>query len=399
MNQSAGSHNPNHRRAWLAGALAAALGVALVATAARPRAADPAEPQAPLQSAGYPLNYYFPNTEALAQDEMRVVALGTGMPGLRRAQASSSWLVELGNGDKFLFDVGTGSQSNFAMLQIYYSDITAVFLSHLHTDHAGDLPAMWINSWLGGRLTPIEIYGPSGATPELGTGYFVEHMKKMFNWDITSRHGKLPAAGADITVHEFDHARTHVVYEKNGVRISSWPALHIIDGPVSFRLEWNGRSFVFSGDTAPNKWFVENAQHADLVVHETFPTVDQLVRKQLWDRKTATVVGTVIHTSPAAAGRIFSMTRPRHAVGYHFYNDFDTGPEVEAEVRTTYDGPLTLADDMMVFNVTAEAIRVRTVVGPTRTWLRLKDPQAWHAAKRGPNAPLSDWYREGALRF
>ena len=49
---------------------------------------------------------YYPGTEDLAPDEMRVVALGTGMPNARPKQAAACFLVELGNGDKFLFDAG-----------------------------------------------------------------------------------------------------------------------------------------------------------------------------------------------------------------------------------------------------------------------------------------------------
>ena len=52
---------------------------------------------------------YYPGTEALDPDEMRVTACGTGMPNARPKQAAACWLVELGNGDKFLFDIGTGS--------------------------------------------------------------------------------------------------------------------------------------------------------------------------------------------------------------------------------------------------------------------------------------------------
>jgi len=52
---------------------------------------------------------YYPGTEELAPDEMRVIACGTGMPNSRPKQAAACWLVELGNGDKFLFDIGTGS--------------------------------------------------------------------------------------------------------------------------------------------------------------------------------------------------------------------------------------------------------------------------------------------------
>ena len=55
---------------------------------------------------------YYPGTEALQDDEVRIVACGTGMPAARRGQAAACFLVELGNGDKFLFDVGTGSMRN-----------------------------------------------------------------------------------------------------------------------------------------------------------------------------------------------------------------------------------------------------------------------------------------------
>ena len=51
---------------------------------------------------------YFPGTEDLGPNEMRVISLGTAMPYQRPTQAAPSFLVELGNGDKFQFDIGTG---------------------------------------------------------------------------------------------------------------------------------------------------------------------------------------------------------------------------------------------------------------------------------------------------
>ena len=54
---------------------------------------------------------YYPGTEALDRDEMRVIACGTGMPNARPKQAAACWLVELGNGDKFIFDIGTGFEA------------------------------------------------------------------------------------------------------------------------------------------------------------------------------------------------------------------------------------------------------------------------------------------------
>jgi len=65
---------------------------------------------------------YYPNTKDLAPDEMRVVAGGTGMPTTRAFQAAACFLVELGNGDKFLFDCGSGAAERISSLQIPYNE-------------------------------------------------------------------------------------------------------------------------------------------------------------------------------------------------------------------------------------------------------------------------------------
>jgi len=171
---------------------------------------------------------YFPNTEELGADEMRVTALGTGLPTpITRAQKSTAWMVELGNGDVFLFDLGTGSMENLFGLRPDFSKIDKVFLSHLHSDHFGDLDAFIVGSWLSGRYSPLHVYGGSGETPELGTKAAVEALVKALAWDIKSRTGILPDAGGQVIPHEFDYKpENQVVYEKNGVKITSWPAIH-----------------------------------------------------------------------------------------------------------------------------------------------------------------------------
>ena len=163
---------------------------------------------------------YFPNTEVLRSDEMRVTALGTGMPTpLTRAQKSTAWLVELGNGDVFIFDIGTGSMENLFGLRPDFSGMDKIFLSHLHSDHFGDLDAFIVGSWLSGRYTPLHVYGGSGETPELGTKAAVESLVKTLAWDLKGRTGALPDAGGRVIPHEFDYKKEdQVVYEKNGVR-------------------------------------------------------------------------------------------------------------------------------------------------------------------------------------
>jgi len=343
-------------------------------------------------------NLYYPGTEQLAANEMRVIALGTGTPQIRPAQAATSWLVELGNGDKFFFDVGVGSMRNFSTLKIPYDYANTVFLSHLHIDHIGDLDALWASGWTSGRLQPLRVWGPSGPTPELGTKHYVNTLREAMNWDYASRSGRLPESGSALEVHEFDYRKTQVVYEENGVKVSSFPATHIIDGAVSYRLEWNGLTMVFSGDSTPNKWMMMNAMGADLLIHEVYMTLPQLQQRFGWSEQMASMIARVVHTSPAAAGKIFSKLQPRMAVGFHFLNDADIVPDIEREIRKTYQGPLAMARDLMVFNVTNDKITVRQAVMDEYVSPVPADKKKYAEAKRAQNPMvLSDWAKEGLL--
>jgi ribonuclease Z len=344
-------------------------------------------------------DHYFPNTEPLAADEMRIISLGTGRPFVRRAQANCSWLIELANGDKFIMDFGSGSQANFTALEIPHQDITAYFATHLHTDHVGDFAQVWVGSWVGGRVKPLIVYGPSGPEAKYGIAHFVRCQMESFAWDKDTRLGTLPDAGAEVEVHEFDYRRTGVVYNRNGVTIKSFPAVHVYDGPVSYRLEWNGLSFVFSGDTTPSQVFVDNAQGADFVIHECFNTVAQLIERSGYDEKTAWCVGTMVHTAPEEAGQVLALVRPRFAVVYHFFNDFDTSVEIEREIRKHYDGALALAQDLMVFNVTPVNVHVRMAITATHVWPNKdRHDDGFRVAPRTHKGPgMSRWLEDQQL--
>lgn len=316
-----------------------------------------------------PRDVYYPNTEDLAPDEMRVIACGTGMPTTRKSQAAACFLVELGNGDKFLFDIGSGSVENISSLQIPYNYLDKVFLGHLHTDHFGALHELFVGGALMGRNIPLRVWGPSGSVPELGTAYALDHMQKMLTWDLAGRAGMTDARGYHMEVTEFDYkAVNEVIYEENGVVIRSFPAIHSIDGAVSLTLEWNGLKFVYGSDTYPNKWYIEHAKNADLAIHECFIAVPDIVGKMKFTPESALLVGTQIHTAPEAFGKVMSEIKPRMAVAYHFFNDWDTIGSIDERVRSTYDGPLSLANDLMVWNVTKDDLTVRMAIVNEDTW-------------------------------
>jgi ribonuclease Z len=316
-----------------------------------------------------PREAYFPNSENLGPNEMRVIACGTGMPTTRMAQAAACFLVELGNGDKFLFDIGSGSAERISALQIPYDYLDKVFIGHLHGDHIGSLAELFVGGGLMGRSRVLRIWGPSGPVPELGTKYAVKKMEEMYTWDLAGRAGNVDMRGYKTEVNEFDYKGVNqVVYKDNGVTIRSFPAIHSIDGAVSYTLEWNGLKFVFSSDTYPNKWFVEHGKDADLVIHECFIAVPDLVKKMGFSPESALLVGTQVHTAPEAFGKVMSAVKPRMAVAYHFFKDYDTTAAVNDRIRKTYDGPLSLAQDFMVWNVTKDKITTRMAVVEEHTW-------------------------------
>ena len=340
---------------------------------------------------------YYPGSEDLAADEMRIVALGTGMPSARPKQAAACWLAELGNGDKFIFDIGSGCHERLAAQKIPYDYLDKVFLGHLHVDHMGDLPTFWLGGTVMNRLTPLRIWGPSGGTPEYGTKHALDLMEKMYVWDIATRSGVIDFRGGKLDVTEFAFDGVNkVIYNENGVVIRSIPAVHGLDGAVSFILEWNGLKFVYGSDTIPNKWYVEHAKGADVAVHESFLPPTLLITKQGFAPLEALNVGTQGHTSPEQFGKVMSLVKPRLAVGYHFYNDYDIEPEVRRRTRITYDGPLALATDYMVFNVTKNDIRVRMSAVDEDIWpssaLKKKNPP-----DTSKSIPFSDFTKSGAM--
>jgi ribonuclease Z len=342
---------------------------------------------------------YYPGTEALSPDEMRVIACGTGMPNARPKQAAACWLVELGNGDKFIFDIGTGSAERLSAMKIPYDYLDKVFIGHLHSDHFGDMDALWVGGVVGNRVNPMKVWGPAGHEPEYGTAYAIEHMQKMLTWDKGSRLGNVDIRGLEITLNEFDYRGVNqVIYQENGVTIRTIPAIHALDGPVSFILEWNGLKFAYSSDTFPNKWWLEHSVGADIAIHECFAPPSVLIEKQKFTAGAALNVGTQVHTSPAQFGKVMAETRPRMAVGYHFFNDFDTQPAVLADIRKTYDGPLALATDYMVFNVTKDDVRVRMAAIDEDIW-----PQPATQPKLPPDLSqtigFSDFITDGRVPF
>jgi ribonuclease Z len=338
---------------------------------------------------------YYPGTEALAENEIRLTACGTGMPAARHNQAATCFLAEFGNGDKLIFDIGTGSMANLAAYMIPYQYLDKIFLSHLHTDHMGDLDAIWAGGWTAGRPGGLKVWGPAGLHPELGTAAMVEGFMDFVAWDKETRSFQITPVPGEVEVQEFDfRVEDQTVYEQDGVRVSSFPAIHTGDGPVSYIIRYAGMKVIVGGDTAPNRWFIKHGKDADLVVHEAFMVPNDFVEWYNQPPQLAWRACCAFHTSGQAFGKIMSTIKPKHAVAYHFLNEEATRYNLYDAIRETYDGPLSMATDNMVWNITPDGVRERMAVITHEAW-SVPGTARQQPRERGRRPVFSDFTNAG----
>ena len=293
---------------------------------------------------------------------MRIVMLGTAAAMPDPDRNHSGILITVG-GRHYMFDCGHGATHQLIRSNIHPATVDTIFLSHLHYDHIADFAFFLLTTWITDRQNPPVVVGPPG------TRGFVDHQfaDGAFAKDIEARAAygnrqwNLHVLKPDVR-----ECEPGIVFEDELVRVTACYVEHIpreISPCFGLRLDTaDGKSVVFSGDTAPCDRLVELAQDCDVLIHEcTFP------EKALEFRRKANV-GTWAHTSPVELGKIATASRCKSLVATHF-GSFDTtypvlrdmlsvhmprdliGPgfmeDVVADIRKTYRGELRLARDGM----------------------------------------------------
>jgi ribonuclease Z len=308
--------------------------------------------------------HFIPGNEVLASDEMRITVMGSGTPApIRAAQGTSCVLVQLGNGDAFIFDIGSGTVGNLFSMGVPPSELDKVFLTHFHLDHIGGIfPLFDAMGWA--RNTPLRVWGPSGHTPELGTAAFIDHVYGASEWHRQSKQDLLPVEGASFDVKEIDISLFSVdnpqqlVYDNNGVKIFAFPVIHTIDGAIGFRLEWNGLSMSYVSDSEVSTFEAEQSEGVDVLIHEVMPSAEEFAKGNNMSLEDAqSVIG--VHTTPSKLGYFLGLTKPTLGVGTHFKLGDETNDALFVDLRKTYDGPFLLAQDLSTINITPDYILMR----------------------------------------
>jgi ribonuclease BN (tRNA processing enzyme) len=259
-----------------------------------------------------------------------LVLLGTAgapMPVAGRAGISSALIVD---GRIFIVDCGRGSPSAFVDAGLDFTRLEAVFITHLHADHTGDLPGMLLYPWGvrrddSGPLEPIRVYGPSRpeelpagdasfrrettidpALPAPGVTDLVEKILAAYAYhlNVMPLDALMPDAGAlvrgvDIRVPAGPAGGPEtpvVVFEDDSVQVKAVAVTHGRAVPaLAYRFDTADGSIVFSGDTTVNEDLVALARGADILLHSV-ADLDYLEKRGIVGRMAA------LHTDVSEVG-------------------------------------------------------------------------------------------------
>jgi ribonuclease Z len=204
----------------------------------------------------------------LTDGKLHVILCGTGSP-LPDPERVGSCTAVVAGGNVVLIDAGPGSWRKLALANVPQQAVNAIFLTHLHSDHIGDLGEAMTMSWTSGRTAPLDVYGPAGVdrvvsgfnqTYALDAEYRVAH------------HGDaaVPRKAHDMLAHTVEvRDRAVLAFERNGLKVWAFAVDHRPIIPAfGFRLEYGGRRIVITGDTAATPSIPANAKSADLLIHD-----------------------------------------------------------------------------------------------------------------------------------
>ncbi len=216
---------------------------------------------------------------SLVAEDVRVTLLGTGSPPPAMDRFGPSILIEAGS-EKLLFDCGRGATQRLRQLGIPLKDVSALFLTHLHSDHTVGIPDLWLTGWVFGRQQAFEVHGP------VGIRNMMQHLEEAYSFDIHIRGDvdeRLPSAGIAVGVREIEEG---TVLDRNGVKVIAFEVDHRPIVPAfGYRIEYGGKVVVLSGDTRKSENLVKFSMGADLIVHEVGAASEELLRTSARTKK------------------------------------------------------------------------------------------------------------------
>jgi ribonuclease Z len=273
---------------------------------------------------------------------IEIILTGTGSPMVDPNRAGPSTLVIAG-GQTFLVDCGRGVLMRAAAVGVGAANLTAVLLTHLHSDHITDLSDVITTRWVTSLgPAPLRIIGPPG------TRAVVEATLAALAPDISYRIGHHAdiTAGPEVTVDEHTDGQ---VWDDAGVSITAAPTDHRpVEPTIGFRVEYGGVSVVLAGDSVPCATLDSLASGANALVHT-------VIRKDLVEQVPVQRLKDILdyHSSVQEAAATATRAGVDTLVLTHYVPPLAAGQEDQwrALAAEEFSGRVELGDDLLRVSV------------------------------------------------
>jgi ribonuclease Z len=245
----------------------------------------------------------------------KLIILGTSS-AVPNAHHDNAHLAVVGDTSLLLIDTGTSPTVRLAEAGFDLLDLTDVLITHFHPDHAAGLPSLLMNSWLMGRIKPLDLYGLEETLLRIQKNMDLYAWENWPNFYPLNQH-TLPADNKNLA------------FENSDIKVWTSPVRHIIPNVgVKIESKLTGKTIVYSSDTEPCPELIQLAEGADILIHDA----------------SGPGLG---HTSAAQAGEIARSAGVRNLFLIHYLTkgvDFLT---LIGQASETFHGPVILTQDFM----------------------------------------------------
>jgi ribonuclease BN (tRNA processing enzyme) len=297
---------------------------------------------------------------------LELVVLGSGGPGAV-GRASSSCLALIDQTPRILIDAGSGAFVRLGEAKLSLARTDIVLLTHLHIDHAGELPGLFKARAVSapGPIT-FKVFGPEGSRGGGADAYFPSTSRFLallfgpdgafsylrdFAAPITIEAHDIPAASGSAAAHsaaahsaaQGSSAEPHLILQESGLKQGDLSitaiAGHHGDAPaVIYRIDYAGHSITFSGDIdgLGRQALVRIAQGSDLLVFNSV----------VLDPPGSPPILYGLHSPPHLIGEVAKQSGVHALLLSHLSPAIEQSRDaVLRSIRESYAGPVRFAED------------------------------------------------------
>ena len=276
-----------------------------------------------------------------SENPIALQVLGSGGPEISN-RAGTSYLLWINGIAKLLIDAGPGSRLRFAESGGRMEDLDAVLLTHLHVDHANDLPALIKAGYFTPRTKQLDVIGPSGNVAMPGTRRWLGTLLGNDGYRYLSGHlaphndSEFAVVGINVNA---QNSLPREVWRNGSIVVKAAAVGHGSIPALAYRIEGPGFSFAISGDThgegASQKALQELARNTTLfVAHHAIP-------------EKATNTARQLHMAPSQIGMIADASNTSGLVLSHrMKRTLGEETETMSVIKKYYSGTLNFAEDL-----------------------------------------------------